>query len=81
VIEGTEMFLGQAALQSSAGRASPHRRRSCAGCWKRGYESRAGGYRGTGKSVIARRLGRMLNRPVVSLDAEIVRLAGNPFLL
>jgi shikimate kinase len=36
------------------------------------------GYRGTGKSVIARRLGRMLNRPVVSLDAEIVRLAGQP---
>ena len=36
------------------------------------------GYRGTGKSVIARRLGRMLARPVVSLDAEIVRLAGNP---
>ena len=36
------------------------------------------GYRGTGKSVIARRLGRMLARPVVSLDAEIVRLAGKP---
>ena len=34
------------------------------------------GYRGTGKSVIARRLGRMLNRPVVSLDSEIVQLAG-----
>ena len=34
------------------------------------------GYRGTGKSVIARRLGRMLGRPVVSLDDEIVRLAG-----
>jgi shikimate kinase len=36
------------------------------------------GYRGTGKSVIARRLGRMLDRPVVSLDSEIVRLAGQP---
>jgi shikimate kinase len=34
------------------------------------------GYRGTGKSVIARRLARMLGRPVVSLDKEIVRLAG-----
>jgi shikimate kinase len=34
------------------------------------------GYRGTGKSVIARRLGRILDRPVVSLDSEIVRLAG-----
>lgn len=34
------------------------------------------GYRGTGKSVIARRLGRMLGQPVVSLDSEIVRLAG-----
>ena len=34
------------------------------------------GYRGAGKSVIARRLGRMLGRPVVSLDNEIVRLAG-----
>jgi len=36
------------------------------------------GYRGTGKSVIARRLGRLLDRPVVSLDSEIVRLAGRP---
>jgi shikimate kinase len=35
------------------------------------------GYRGTGKSVIARRLGRLLGRPVVSLDSEIVQLAGN----
>ena len=34
------------------------------------------GYRGTGKSVIAGRLGRMLDRPVVSLDSEIVRRAG-----
>jgi shikimate kinase len=34
------------------------------------------GYRGTGKSVIARRLARMLGQPVVSLDNEIVRLAG-----
>lgn len=34
------------------------------------------GYRGTGKSVIARRLGRMLDRPVVRLDSEIVQLAG-----
>jgi shikimate kinase len=34
------------------------------------------GYRGTGKSVIARRLARMLGRRVVSLDNEIVRLAG-----
>jgi shikimate kinase len=36
------------------------------------------GYRGTGKSVIARRLARILGRPVVSLDNEIVRLAGKP---
>ena len=34
------------------------------------------GYRGTGKSVIARRLARRLGWPVVSLDDEIVRLAG-----
>jgi shikimate kinase len=34
------------------------------------------GYRGTGKSVIARRLARMLGRQVVSLDSEIVRVAG-----
>ena len=34
------------------------------------------GYRGTGKSVIARRLARMLGRRLVSLDNEIVRLAG-----
>ena len=34
------------------------------------------GYRGTGKSVIARRLGRLLGRPVVSLDSEIVQRAG-----
>ena len=34
------------------------------------------GYRGTGKSVIAQRLGRLLSMPVVSLDEEIVRLAG-----
>jgi shikimate kinase len=33
-------------------------------------------YRGTGKSVIARRLGRLLGRPVVSLDSEIVQRAG-----
>jgi len=34
------------------------------------------GYRGTGKSVVAQRLARMLGRQVVSLDEEIVRLAG-----
>jgi shikimate kinase len=34
------------------------------------------GYRGTGKSMVAQRLGRTLGRPVVSLDSEIVRLAG-----
>lgn len=34
------------------------------------------GYRGTGKSVIAHRLGRLLRLPVVGLDSEIVRLAG-----
>jgi shikimate kinase len=34
------------------------------------------GYRGTGKSVIAHRLGRLLHLRVVSLDSEIVRLAG-----
>ena len=36
------------------------------------------GYRGTGKSAIARRLGALLERPVVSLDEEIVRRAGMP---
>ena len=34
------------------------------------------GYRGTGKSVIGHRLGRLLGMPVVSLDEEIVRHAG-----
>jgi shikimate kinase len=34
------------------------------------------GYRGTGKSVIGQRLGRLLKMPVVSLDQEIVRHAG-----
>jgi shikimate kinase len=36
------------------------------------------GYRGTGKSAIARRLGELLAMPTVSLDAEIVRDAGRP---
>ena len=35
------------------------------------------GYRGTGKSSVARRLGRALGREVVSLDAEIVAAAGS----
>ena len=34
------------------------------------------GYRGTGKSVIANRLGRLLDMPVFHLDEEIVRHAG-----
>jgi shikimate kinase len=34
------------------------------------------GYRGTGKSVIANRLASLLRLPTVSLDSEIVRLAG-----
>jgi shikimate kinase len=34
------------------------------------------GYRGTGKSVVSHRLGAALSRPVVSLDAEIIRAAG-----
>ena len=34
------------------------------------------GYRGTGKSAIARRLTRLLRRTAVSLDDEIVRQAG-----
>ena len=34
------------------------------------------GYRGTGKSVIAHRLGHLLHLPTVSLDSEIVRVAG-----
>jgi shikimate kinase len=34
------------------------------------------GYRGTGKSAVARRLGDQLERRVVSLDEEIVRRAG-----
>ena len=36
------------------------------------------GYRGTGKSVVARRLATLLDRRVVSLDEEIVRAAGMP---
>jgi len=36
------------------------------------------GYRGTGKSEIARRLAKLLARPAVSLDEEIVRVAGMP---
>lgn len=36
------------------------------------------GYRGTGKSAVARRLASLLGRPVVSLDEEIVRRAGMP---
>jgi shikimate kinase len=34
------------------------------------------GYRGTGKSAIARRLATLLGRQVVSLDQEIIGLAG-----
>ena len=34
------------------------------------------GYRGTGKSAVAARLARSLGRPVMGLDAEIVRRAG-----
>ena len=36
------------------------------------------GYRGTGKSAIARKLATLLDRQVVSLDQEIIRLAGMP---
>jgi shikimate kinase len=36
------------------------------------------GYRGTGKSAIARRLASRLARPAVSLDEEIVRAAALP---
>jgi shikimate kinase len=36
------------------------------------------GYRGTGKSAIARQLGTLLERRVLSLDEEIVRRAGAP---
>ena len=36
------------------------------------------GYRGTGKSAIARRLATLLGRQVVSLDQEIIGLAGMP---
>jgi shikimate kinase len=36
------------------------------------------GYRGTGKSAVARKLAPVLDRRVVSLDEEIVRLAGVP---
>lgn len=36
------------------------------------------GYRGTGKSVVARSLGISLGREVVSLDAEIVKVAKKP---
>lgn len=36
------------------------------------------GYRGTGKSAVARKLAALLDRRVVSLDEEIVRLAGVP---
>ncbi len=34
------------------------------------------GYRGTGKSTVAKILGQRLNRPVFSTDAEIVRETG-----
>ena len=36
------------------------------------------GYRGTGKSAIARKLASLLDRQVASLDQEIVRVAGMP---
>ena len=36
------------------------------------------GYRGTGKSAIARKLASLLERQVASLDQEIVRVAGIP---
>lgn len=36
------------------------------------------GYRGTGKSIVGRRLGTLLGRAVVSLDQEIVVRAGMP---
>lgn len=36
------------------------------------------GYRGTGKSAIARKLASLMNRQVASLDQEIVRVAGMP---
>jgi len=36
------------------------------------------GYRGTGKSAIARKLASLLERQVASLDQEIVRVAGMP---
>lgn len=36
------------------------------------------GYRGTGKSTVARLLGERLGMEVVSLDAEVVREAGSP---
>jgi len=36
------------------------------------------GYRGTGKSAIARRLAGLLERRAVSLDEEIIRQAGMP---
>jgi shikimate kinase len=36
------------------------------------------GYRGTGKSAIARKLGALLGMATVSLDSEIVREAGLP---
>ena len=34
------------------------------------------GYRGTGKSTVAKNLGQQLSRPVFSTDAEIVRQSG-----
>jgi shikimate kinase len=36
------------------------------------------GYRGTGKSTVARILGQRLKRRVISTDAEIVKEAGQP---
>jgi shikimate kinase len=36
------------------------------------------GYRGTGKSTVGAILGARMKRPVVSIDAEIVRTAGRP---
>jgi len=71
------MFLGQAALQFELWTGKPAPKE----IMRRVLDARAMnlvlvGYRGTGKSVIARRLARRLGWPVVSLDDEIVRWRG-----
>ncbi len=82
-ISGVEMFADQAVIQFELwtgkkaprevmpGRAGPPRRAR-----QEAMNLVLIGYRGTGKSTIARLLSRRLSRDVVSLDQEIVRDTG-----